>query len=90
MLPERKPSRHVRFMRAGELLRVQGNSPFKLHWSSDNWQTANDTDSHRNALNIDYVDLKEVIVEVGTRIHFTLFWKDDDLWEGRDYEVAAR
>ena len=77
-------------MHPGEFLRVQGNAPFRLHWSSDNWQTANDTDSRRNALNVDYVDLKEVITEIGTCIRFTPFWKVDNRWEGRDYEVTAR
>ena len=85
-----KPSRHVRFMHSGEYLRVQGNASFRLHWSSDNWQTVKDTDSRRNALNIDYVDLKEVATEAGTCIRFTLFWKDDNRWEGRNYEVKAR
>ena len=33
-----KPNRHVRFMRAGEILRVQGEAAFTLHWSSDNWK----------------------------------------------------
>ncbi len=28
-----KPNRHVRFMRAGEILRVQGEAAFTLHWS---------------------------------------------------------
>jgi glucoamylase len=85
-----KPSRHVRFMHSGEYLRVQGNASFRLHWSSDNWQTVKDTDSRRNALNIDYVDLREVATEAGTCIRFTLFWKDDNRWEGRNYEVTAR
>jgi glucoamylase len=85
-----KPTRHVRFMHAGEFLRVQGNAPFRLHWSGDNWQTVNDTDSRRNALKIDYVDLKDVMTKAGTCVRFTLFWTEDNRWEGRDYEVTAR
>lgn len=85
-----KPSRHVRFMRAGEFLRVQGSQPFTLHWSSDDWHTVTDTESHRNALQIDYVDLREVITKSGSCIRFTLFWKDDNRWEGHDYAVTAR
>jgi hypothetical protein len=36
------------------------------------------------------VDLKEVITEIGTCIRFTPFWRVDNRWEGRDYEVTAR
>jgi glucoamylase len=85
-----KPTRHVRCMHPGEMLRVQGHCPFRLHWSSDNWQTAKDTDSHRNALGIDYADLKDVMTEAGACVRFTLFWIEENRWEGRDYEVTAR
>jgi glucoamylase len=85
-----KPTRHVRFLHAGETLRVLAGAPFRLHWSSDRWQTVNDTDSHRNALNIDYVDIKDLLTSPGAAIQFTLFWIEDKRWEGRDYEVTAR
>jgi len=84
-----KPTRHVRFMHVGEVLRVQGNAPFRLHWSNDNWQTATDTDSHHSALNIEYVDLKDLMNAPGSCIRFTLFWPDENRWEGRDYAVTA-
>lgn len=85
-----KPTRHVRFMHAGEVLRVQGNAPFRLHWSVDNWQSVNDTDSHRNALEIDFVDLRDVMNTAGNCVRFTLFWIEGNHWEGRDYDVTAR
>jgi glucoamylase len=85
-----KPTRHVRFLHAGETLRIQGGGPFRLHWSSDRWQTVNDTDSHRNALEIDYVDIKDVLTSPGAAVHFTMFWIEDNRWEGRDYEVTAQ
>jgi glucoamylase len=85
-----KPTRHVRFLHAGESLRVQGNAPFRLHWSSDNWQSTNDTPSHRNALGIDYADVKDIMATAGECIRFTLFWIADNRWEGRDYQVTAQ
>jgi glucoamylase len=85
-----KPSRHVRFMRAGEVLRVQGAGPFTLHWSSDNWKSVQDTKSTRNALEIDYVDLTDVVTSPGICIRFTFCWTEGNRWEGQDYEITAR
>jgi glucoamylase len=82
-----KPNRHVRFMRVGEILRVQGETAFILHWSSDNWKTVQDTQSSQNSLQIDYVDLPDVATSPGTCIRFTFFWTEDNRWEGRDYSV---
>jgi len=85
-----KPNRKVRFMRAGEILRVHGYAAFTLRWSSDNWKSVHDTRSTRNALHIDYVDLTDVITSSGICIRFTFFWIEDDRWEGQDYRVTVR
>lgn len=85
-----KPTRHVRFMRVGEILRVQGHAAFTLHWSSDNWKTVQDTQSSQNSLQIDYIDLPDVTASSGTRICFTFFWTESKRWEGQDYAVTVR
>jgi glucoamylase len=85
-----KPSRHVRFMRAGEVLRMQGDEPFTLRWSSDGWKSVQDHRSIRNALEIDYVDLADVVASPGMCIRFTFFWPEGNRWEGQDYEVTVR
>jgi glucoamylase len=85
-----KPNRHVRFMRVGEILRVQGENAFNLHWSSDNWATVHDMHSNQNSLQIDYVDLPDVATSSGTCIHFTFFWTEGNRWEGQDYSVTVR
>jgi glucoamylase len=84
-----KSNRHVRFMRVGEILRVQGNAAFILHWSNDNWKTVRDTWSSQNSLQIDYVDLPDVATSSGTCIRFTFYWTEGNNWEGRDYSVTA-
>lgn len=84
-----KPNRHVRFMRPGEILRVHGESPFILHWSSNGWKTAQDKASAQTVLQIDYVDLEEVVTTPGTAIHFTFFWTIDQRWEGQNYLVTT-
>jgi glucoamylase len=85
-----KPTRQVRFMRVGEVLRVHADAPFTLRWSSDNWKSVNDSKSTRNVLQLDYVDLKGQSVEAGTRLCFTFLWTEDNRWEGQNYEVTVR
>jgi glucoamylase len=84
-----KPHRHVRFMRPGETLRVQGDSAFTLHWSADGWNTVHDTASTRTSLNIDFVDLADVVTTKDLRIQFTFLWTDGERWEGQDYLVTV-
>jgi glucoamylase len=85
-----KPTRHVRFMKVGEVLRVQAETAFTLHWSADDWKSTHDTQSTQNALQIDYVDLTDVVASPGTCIQFTFFWNDSNRWEGQNYAVTAR
>jgi glucoamylase len=86
-----KPDRQVRFMRKDSILRIHGAEPFRLHWSSDNWQSLNDTESSANALEIDYVDLPVTAASSkDVCIRFTFFWRNSNRWEGRDYEVTVQ
>ncbi len=84
-----KPIHQVRFMKQGETLRVQGNAKFRLHWSSDNWNTTADTPSSRNSLEIEYVDLPTSKAKCGTCFRFTFLWTDASKWEGEDYNVTV-
>jgi glucoamylase len=84
-----KPHRHVRFMRAGETLRVYGNTPFTLHWSADGWKTVHDTESSRTSLLIDYVDIRDAVTRASTQIQFTFLWTETGKWEGKDYAVVV-
>ena len=85
-----KQNRHVRFMHAGEVLRVQGDAPFTLRWSSDDWKSEHDAKSTRNALEIDYVDLTDAPKLAGVCIRFTFLWTEGSRWEGKNYDVTVR
>ena len=85
-----KQNRQVRFMHAGEALRVQGDAPFTLRWSSDDWKSEQDAKSTRNALEIDYVDLTDAPKSPGVCIRFTLLWTEGSRWEGKNYDVTVR
>jgi glucoamylase len=78
-------------MRKDSILRIHGAEPFRLHWSSDSWQSLNDTESSANALEIDYVDLPVTAASSkDVCIRFTFFWRNSNRWEGRDYEVTVQ
>ncbi len=82
----------MRFMRPGESRRVQGDTAFTLHRSSDNWKTIRHTPSTPNALQIDYVDvdLQEDTTSSGVCIRFTFLWAENSRWEGQDYAVTVQ
>jgi polyphosphate glucokinase len=70
---------------AGTLLRIQANSPFLLHWTSDEWQSSTDTRSTATTLGIDFADIQMPHEE--RPIRFTFLWTEENRWEGKDYSV---
>lgn len=78
-----KHNRRPRVVKKGRKLRIQAQSAFKLHWSSDQWRTAKDTDSTATKLGVHYVDIETVSQE----LTFTFFWPSNNAWEGRDYAI---
>lgn len=84
-----KPIRQVREVTSGQSLRIQWPAPFRLHWSTDDWQTANDVASTPTGLGIEFVDIT-VPPDQRAHIRFTFFWTESGQWEGRDYEVSVR
>jgi glucoamylase len=80
----------VQYLPRGKTLRVAALAPIRLHWSSDNWQTAHDTDSCDTTLGIHYADLPTTELPPATRIQFTFFWLQRQCWEGTDFSVSVR
>ncbi len=83
-------NRRVRFMNAGELLRVFGGEPFSLRWTADHWATVRDSRSQTNGLDIEHIDLEDIVTTSGMSIEFTFFWIGENRWEGRNYAIAIR
>jgi glucoamylase len=82
-----KPSRQVRSVTRGSLLRIQVQGPFRLRWSADDWQTVTDTPSSMTSLGVEFVDIP-IRAAQRAPIRFTFFWTNSDSWEGRDYLVS--
>jgi glucoamylase len=83
-----KQNRQPSSIAPNTLLRMQASQEFVLHWTLDNWQTVNDTDSTSTNLGIEFVD---IIPSTHTNgIKFTFYWPKSNSWEGKDYLVDVK
>jgi glucoamylase len=82
-----KASRQVQSVAPGGTLRILASSPFRLHWSTDEWQTVHDTDSTNSELG----SWADIAVREGQRapVRFTRYWTTEGRWEGKNYVVAV-
>jgi glucoamylase len=83
-----KPTRQVRSVKPGFVLRIQAPASFRLHWSDDEWKTVKDTRSSTTMLGVEFVDVP-IAAAQRAPIRFTFFWTASDHWEGRDYIVSV-
>ncbi len=84
-----KMNRQVRSIDAGVLLRVQAPSPFRLHWTVDDWQTSNDSTSISTSLDIEYVDVQTSLTQ-NSPVQFTFFWPQENQWHGTNFTVQVK
>jgi glucoamylase len=75
---------------AGRQLRIQALAPMTVHWSTDGWATAHDTESRDSGLGEHFVDLPTHTLPAGARIAFTFYWPGAQRWEGADFSIAVR
>jgi glucoamylase len=60
-------------------------------WSANAWASTNRKDAtHVSELDLWFVDLPTESCPPRSVIEFTLFWKDAQRWEGRNYSVSIR
>lgn len=83
-----KPNRQPSHVKSGFTLRVQAPHGFRLLYTLNDWKTQTSTASSATALGIGFVDVP-VPKKQKLPVRFTLFWPEDDRWEGRDYAVAV-
>ncbi|WP_226889909.1 hypothetical protein [Nostoc sp. MG11] len=83
-----KFNRQIRTLKAGYTLRIQALAPFCLHWSNNNWQTVQNTNSTATAIDIEFVDIT-ISPSQQSPINFTFFWTNSQNWENRNYQVTV-
>ena len=70
----------------GKILRIETSVAATVHWTSDNWQTANDTHTKDTTVGMHIADIDFGKKKSG-EIKFTFFWKKANHWENKNYEV---
>jgi glucoamylase len=83
-----KFNRQASSLPAGGTLRIQTASPFRLHWTSDEWKQRHDMNSKSIGTGHDYVDIR-VPPDQTAPIRFTFLWTTTGHWEGRDFQVGV-
>jgi glucoamylase len=78
----------LRQMPRGKTLRVILAAEATVVWSTDGWIRTNHTDAnHEGVLNLWFVDFPTADWPAGSVVEFTLFWKEGQRWEGRNWQV---
>jgi glucoamylase len=72
----------------GKKLRLLLPAPAVVHWSFDGWVTAQDTNT-RDPLGVFVADLPSHPLAAGREIAFTLYWPQEQRWEGMNYTIVV-
>jgi glucoamylase len=78
-----------RTMPEGKQLRLVLPAPATVHWSFDGWKTAHDIESDDTGLGACVADLPSDQLPVGRTIVFTLYWLQEQRWEGTDFSLVV-
>ncbi|HJV36421.1 glucan 1,4-alpha-glucosidase [Geomonas sp.] len=81
----------LRSIPTGMKLRVETLAPARVHWSTDDWRSFQETSTRDSGLTMQVADLETGEVPEGGRVLFTFYWPGADRWEGADFmvDVAA-
>jgi hypothetical protein len=71
---------------AGSTLRLVANDHFFLVWTVDDWKTVRSKDSRHVGCAGHFADMETEPGQAG-RVIFTMKWRLNDGWEGRNFEV---
>ena len=77
----------VRKMQNGNTLRLFLSAPARVIWSSDEWVTQMEHETHDSTFGVHLVDLSTRRLKAGTTIQFTISWLEKERWDGRNYTV---
>jgi glucoamylase len=79
----------MRRMHRGKTLRIILAAEATVVWSTDAWGHVNNADTaHESGLNLWFLDIATRDWTPGTVFSFTLYWKRDQHWQGRNWDVS--
>ncbi len=76
-----------RNIRKGKMLRIETLSPVMVRWSIDGWKNAYDNKSREGGIGMHVADIQTQGLSSDTAISFTIFWINEQRWEGSNFEV---
>lgn len=79
----------IKGMSAGKTLRVEVLKPATVHWTTDGWQTAQDTPMRDTTLGIYVVDLPTESAPAGSIIEFTFHLSNSNSWQGENFSIKV-
>jgi glucoamylase len=91
------PSRHeiwllnhpLRRVGRGRTLRIILATEATIIWTANAWSAKNSTDmTHHETLGLWFADLPTSNLPAGAVVEFSLFWKSEQRWEGRNWQAA--
>jgi glucoamylase len=78
----------LRRISPAKILRIVLATEAVIGWSTNNWAQTNNSDTiHQDELNLWFADFSATEWPAGSMFAFTIFWKRDQRWEGRDWRV---
>ena len=77
----------IRAASKSKILRIESEHPFSLHWSMDEWQTINDTESTPSVFGMHLVDIPPSGLENSSKIVFTFLWTELNEWKNKNFEI---
>ena len=76
-----------RCIKPGCDLRIILTAPATIHWSSDNWAHATDSNTHPAGLGMHMFDIPCAGNVTGSDVVMTFRWQETGQWEGQDFAV---
>jgi glucoamylase len=74
----------------GKILRIILAEEAAITWSTDNWQQTNESQTiHQSKLDLWFADFPTAEWPRGSVFAFTIFWKPDQRWENRNWQISA-
>ena len=74
----------------GKTLRIELLAPATVHWTTDNWQTTRDSETHEvKGLGVHLLDLPTDNYSLNTTLIFTFRWSLSNNWERMDFLIKV-
>jgi hypothetical protein len=80
----------MRRMSRGKILRIILAEEASITWSTDNWQRTNESQTiNQEKLSLWFADFPTAEWPPGSVFAFTIFWKRDQRWENRNWQISV-